>query len=430
MTVALDDRDRDLLGGRAGDGAALAMRLVVRAADALGAERLIPITRAHVDSCLYHGQASLDFVRRLVDGRARVSVPTTLNVGAVDLLHPELWRGDEATAARGRALMEAYRELGCRPTFTCAPYQLSDARPALGEQVAWAESNAIAFCNSVLGARTERYGDFIDVACAITGRAPDAGLHRTDGRRAVLVMRLAPDVPATLRDADVLYPVLGIVLGRRAGSRVAALDGLPPNQAEDRLKAICAAAASSGAVAMFHVVGSTPEAPTLHAALQGGQPQEEIEVGLAELRAARDGLTSVEGAGGAPTARIGAVSLGTPHASLQELRAIAEELGDERVAPGIELLVSTGRDVLAAAEEADIAARLRRAGAELLVDTCSYLGPILRPSDLPTMTDSAKWAYYAPGNIGAEVVFGSRRECLRSAVAGRIWRDEALWGGG
>jgi hypothetical protein len=178
---------------------------------------------------------------------------------------------------------------------------------------------------------------------------------------------------------------------------------------------------------MFHVVGSTPEAPTLAAALQRGEPEEEIEVGLAELRAARDELTST---GGAPGGRIGAVSLGTPHASLAELRAIADELHGKRVAAGVELLVSTGRDVLAAAEEAGIASRLRDAGAELLVDTCSYLGPILRPSGLPIMTDSAKWAYYAPGNIGAEVVFGSRRECLRSAISGRVWRDEALWGEG
>jgi predicted aconitase len=423
MPVALDDRDRELLAGGAGEGAALAMRLVVRAAETLGADRLLSISRAHVDSCLYHGQASLDFVRRLADGGARVSVPTTLNVGTVDLLHPELWRGDPEDAARGRSLMDAYRALGCRPTFTCAPYQLAEVRPAMGEQVAWAESNAIAFCNSVLGARTERYGDFIDVACAITGRAPDAGLHRTEGRRAVLVLRLAADVSAALRDTDVLCPVLGIVLGRRAGSRVAALDGLPRSIGEDRLKAICAAAASSGGVAMFHVIGSTPEAPILEAALQGGQA-EVAEVGLDELLSARDELSDAAVRVGAP---IGAVSLGTPHASLFELRAIADEFGDDRAAPGVELLVSTGRDVLEAAGAAGIAGRLTGAGAELLVDTCSYLGPILRPSALPTMTDSAKWAYYAPGNIGARVVFGSLRECVRSAVDGRVWRDEAPW---
>jgi hypothetical protein len=426
MAVALDDRDRSLLAGEQGAGAALAMRLVVRAAEALGAERLIPITGAHVDSCLYHGQATLDFVGRLTDGGARVAIPTTLNVGTLDLLHPELWRGDPQTAERGRRLMDAYRALGCRPTFTCAPYQLADGRPSLGEQVAWAESNAIVFCNSVLGARTERYGDFSDIACAITGRVPDAGLHRTDARRATLVLRLAPDVPARLLEADALYPVLGVVLGRRAGGRVAALEGLPPNLSEDRLKAVGAAASSSGAVAMFHAVGSTPEAATLHDALQGAPPERELEVGLAELLAARDALG---GADLSPGSRIGAVSLGTPHASLPELRAIAAELDGDRVAPGVELLVSTGRDVLADAEREGIARRLRDAGAELLVDTCSYLGPILRPTPLPVMTDSAKWAWYAPANIGARVAFGSRRECLRSAVTGRVWRDVELWGG-
>jgi len=158
----------------------------------------------------------------------------------------------------------------------------------------------------------------------------------------------------------------------------------------------------------------------------GSSPALEVEIGLAELRDARDALTSAGEA--APGAAIGAVSLGTPHASLAELQAIADELGTDRVARDVELLVSTSRDVLAAAEERGLATRLRDAGAELLVDTCSYLGPILRPTPLPVMTDSAKWAWYAPANIGASVVFGSRVECLRSAVEGRLWRDAGLWG--
>ena len=403
------------------------MRLVVRAAEVLGAERLIPITGAHVDSCLYHGEATVDFVERLIDGGAQVVVPTTLNVGALDLLHPELWRGDATAAERGRLLMGHYRSLGCQPTYTCAPYQLAAARPAFGDQVAWAESNAIVFCNSVVGARTERYGDFTDIACAITGRVPDAGLHRTDARRAVLVLRLASDVPAPLLEDDSLYPVLGIVLGRRAGSRVAVIDGLAPALSEERLKAIGAAAASSGAVAMFHAVGSTPEAPTLEAALQATEPEEVAEVGVAELRAARDELTTAPGSAPAGTP-IGTVSLGTPHASLAELRAVERELAGARPAPGVELLVSTARTLLAEAEEEGLAPRLRSLGVELLVDTCSYIAPVLRPSPLPAMTDSGKWAFYAPGNIGVEVVFGSLRECVRSAVEGRVWRDVDMWG--
>ena len=403
------------------------MRLVVRAAEVLGAERLIPITRAHVDSCLYHGEATVDFVERLIDGGAQVAVPTTLNVGALDLLHPELWQGDPRLAERGRLLMSHYRALGCEPTYTCAPYQLAAGRPSFGEQVAWAESNAIVFCNSVIGARTERYGDFTDIACAITGRVPDAGLHRTDARRAVLVLRLGRDMSPALLDDDTLYPVLGIVLGRRAGSRVAAIDGLPAGVSEERLKAIGAAAASSGAVAMFHAVGSTPEAPTLEAALQGGEPDEVAEIGLGELRAARDELTTA-GGGAPPGTPIGAVSLGTPHASLAELRAVERELAGARPAAGVELLVSTARTLLAAAEGEGLAQRLRALGVELLVDTCSYIAPVLRPSPLPVMTDSGKWAFYAPGNIGVEVVFGSLRECVRSAVEGRVWRDASVWG--
>ena len=398
------------------------MRLVVRAAEVTGARRLIDITSAHVDSCLYHGEASLDFVDRLLAGGASVRVPTTLNVGAVDLLHPDLYRGDARVAQRGRLLMDRYRALGARPTFTCAPYQLAEVRPALGEQVAWGESNAIAFANSVLGARTNRYGDFMDVAAAITGRAPAAGLHLDGPRHATLVLRLARDVPPALRDSDALFPVLGLVLGRRAGSSVAAIDGLAPGQSEDRLKALGAAAASSGSVAMFHVVGSTPEAPTLDAALGGAAPQSVELVTLAALCAARKALTT------ATADRLGAVSLGTPHASLRELEAHAAMLGDRRVADGVELLISTGRDVLEQAERSGIAGRLRDAGAELLVDTCSYIAPILRRTDGAVMTDSAKWAYYAPGNVGAQVVFASTAECIRSAVAGRIARDDALWG--
>jgi predicted aconitase len=399
------------------------MRLVARAAEVLGADRLIPITGAHVDSCLYHGQATLDFVDRLVDGGARVRVPTTLNVGSVDLLHPELWRGDARLADRGRRLMERYRSLGCRPTFTCAPYQLADGRPGLGDHVAWGESNAIVFANSVLGARTNRYGDFMDVAAAVTGRVPDAGLHRSEERRAGIVLRVADDVPEGLRADDSLYPVLGIVVGRLAGALVPAVVGIPPGQGEDRLKALGAAAASSGSVALVHVIGSTPEAPTLAEALAGAEPDAEVDIHLADLRAARDEL------GGAADGAIAAVSLGTPHASAAELTAIADLLDGRRVAGTVELVVATGRDVLEDAEAAGAAGRLRDAGAEILVDTCTYISPILRAPAGPVMTDSGKWAFYAPANIGATVVLGTRRECVESAVAGRVVRDTDWWSG-
>src|SRR5262245_45105359 len=210
----------------------------------MGADRLIDVVSAHVDGCLYHGLAGLEFAERLVAGGARVSIPTTLNVSSLDLLHPERPPGDPATAANARRQMDMYVTMGCRPTWTCAPYQLPD-RPSFGQHVAWAESNAIVFCNSVVGARTNRYGDFIDICAAITGRAPLAGFHLDAERRARLVLRL-DGVSARLLNSDALYPVLGNLVGRQAGASVAALVGLPEDTNEDRLKAVGAAAASSG----------------------------------------------------------------------------------------------------------------------------------------------------------------------------------------
>ncbi|HZA20963.1 MAG TPA: aconitase X, partial [Actinomycetota bacterium] len=258
MDVHLTDAERALLGNDAGGAARLAMRILIEMARIQGAGRFIEVTCAHIDGCLYHGRAGLDFALRLVDGEAHVVVPTTLNVSSLDLLHPHLYRGDHDTAAQARRLMDAYLAMGCEPTWTCAPYQLP-RRPGLGEQIAWAESNAIVFANSVLGARTERYGDFIDICAAITGRVPDAGLHRAENRRARLLVRLVR-IPQRVLDDDLLYPVLGHLVGRIAGDRVPAIDGLPPAVSEDRLKALGAAAASSGSVALFHAVGSTPEA--------------------------------------------------------------------------------------------------------------------------------------------------------------------------
>jgi predicted aconitase len=190
MPVDLDDRDRALLQGDRGDAAAFAMRLIVALAEMSDAPRLRDVTRAHVDSCLFHGRAGLDFADRLLAGGAEVAVPTTLNVSSLDLLHPDLVSLDDARQANARRLMDAYVEMGCRPTWTCAPYHLPD-RPSFGEHVAWAESNAIVFANSVLGARTNRYGDFIDVCAAITGRVPDADCTPTTagGRRSSSVWK-------------------------------------------------------------------------------------------------------------------------------------------------------------------------------------------------------------------------------------------------
>src|SRR5690606_15748392 len=247
-----------------------------------GAPRLLDITSAHIDGCLYHGLSGLEFAQRLVEGGARVRVPTTLNVGAIDLLHPEQFQGSAELAGRATALMTAYQAMGCIPIWTCTPYQVYQ-RPAFGAQIAWAESNAIVFANSVLGARTNRYGDFIDICAALTGRAPAVGLHLAENRRGQLLFDLG-GIPERLLGEDVLFPVLGYLLGARSGSKIPVITGLLPETTEDQLKGLGAAAASSGAVALFHAIGVTPEAASFAEAFQGGQPEQVIKVTIALLR--------------------------------------------------------------------------------------------------------------------------------------------------
>jgi predicted aconitase len=417
----MSHRDRALADGERGEAAQMAMGIITRVATATGAERLIDVTRVHVDGCLYHGDAGLDFAERLVAAGAQVAIPTTLNVGTLDLLHPDLFRGDRRLRDRGRRLMDAYAAMGCEPTWTCAPYQLP-RRPGFGEQIAWSESNAIVFANSVLGARTNRYGDFIDICAAITARVPDTGLHRTDNRRGEILFQIT-GVPDRLLDSDTLYPVLGHLIGGQTGRSVPVIDGLPPGLPEDRLKALGAAAASSGAVALFHAVGTTPEAPDLSGAFGGSEPVRTIEVGTEQLLEARDDLTTVtEGP-------LGAVSVGTPHFSLNEFETLAALIKGGSIHPDTAFYVNTSRAVLDRAELSGFVRPLIDAGVEIVTDTCTYVTPILRAREGVVMTNSAKWAYYAPSNLGVEVAFGSLEDCVRSATSGRIERDDEVWGG-
>jgi len=240
----LTDQDARYLRGERGTGAALAMRVVLAVAASMGASRLVDIESAHVDGCLYVGSVSIDFARALVDGGARVSVPTTLNVGSVDLLHPRNWNGTGELADNARTLMSLYTALGCKPTWTCAPYLLTP-RPRFGAHIAWGESNAIAFANSVLGARTQRYGDFVDIAAAVVGRAPFAGLHTDEGRLGEVLIDVT-GLPADAVRRDSFFPLLGHLVGQWCGSRIPVVSGLS-SATEDQLKAFGAAAASAGA---------------------------------------------------------------------------------------------------------------------------------------------------------------------------------------
>lgn len=419
MTLHLSPYDRSLLAGEYGAGAKMAMSVVVRMAEFHGAERLLDIEQAHIDSSIYMGEAGLEFAERLAGLGAKVAVPATLNVSAVDEHHWQEWVVPPDWAANARRQMAAYVQMGCRPTWTCAPYQV-DLIPKFGQQIAWGESNAIVFANSVIGARTERYPDLLDICAAITGRVPAVGLHLTENRAGQLLLELS-DIPLALQQDDSFYPVLGHLLGKVARERIPVVTGLQVRPTEDQFKALGAASASSGAVALFHLVGHTPEAPTLEAAFQGRQPEESHTITLDSLRTARRELTTATGA------RLDLVVLGSPHFSLAEFKQLAPLLAGRRVHPEVKFLVTSSRAMTLLAQKAGYLAALEAFGGKVTVDTCILASPMLPPEIKRLMTNSAKYAYYAPGMLNTEITFGSLADCVQSAVEGRVVRDESLW---
>lgn len=414
--LRLDARDERLLAGEEGRARQLAMEIVVEMAHAVRAPRMLDIESAHIDGCMPFGQVALDLPMLLLDGGGQVAVPTTLNAAGLDLTHPANSGNDPKVAHLGREIAAAYEQLGCQPTWTCAPYQLSE-RPRFGAHIAWAESNAIVFANSVLGARTGRYGDFFDICAALTGRVPQAGLHVTSNRRARVVFHLRDFTDAQL-GSDLLFPLLGIMVGQAAGTQVPAIVGLPPQTSEDQLKALGAAAASSGSVAMFHAVGITPEAATLEAAFQGEPPLRQVEVRPVDLRAVR---RRMKGPAASP---LTAVAVGTPHFSLRELKRLASLLDGRAVHQDVAMYVSTGRGTYRSAQEIGLAADLDARGITFVLDTCTYVRPIVELGGGAVLTDSGKWAWYAPTTLGADVAIGSLAECVASAVRGRLVLDD------
>jgi predicted aconitase len=421
--LELTSDEQAILAGEKGQAAQIALRIVVKMGKLFGAAKLLPVSQAHIDSGIYEGQSGLDFVEMLLAKGARVAVPTSMNVVSLDL---ERWqensRVSRSFASPARRLAEAYLKMGAKPTFTCAPYQLKAITPRFGEQVAWAESNAVAFVNSVIGARTNKYGDFFDICLALTGRVPAYGLHLTENRRGQLLLRLK-DIPPVLLQQDAFYQVLGFLTGRLSGSSIPVIEGLSASVTEDQLKAFSAAAASSGAVAMFHISGVTPEAPDLAAAFGGNNPIEVIEITLEMLRQARRDL-SVNPSG---NNRPDVIALGSPHFSLAECRQLADLVEGRKLAPGLEFFVATNRIVYQELSKKGLLEKLVAFGANVTQDTCVVVSPLIAPDAQLLMTNSAKYAYYAPGKLNMAVVFGTLAECVNSAVSGRVVRDDTLW---
>jgi predicted aconitase/predicted aconitase with swiveling domain len=406
-SIELTEFDQALLDGQHGQAAQMAMHIVLRMAELQGARSLVDVTQAHIDGCIYTGPASLRFAQQLVQWGAKVRVPTTLNSISVD---QRRWRElgiDPALGEPASALGDAYMAMGAQLSYTCAPYLL-DTAPKAGEQIVWAESNAVVYANSVLGARTLKYPDYLDICIALTGRAPLIGCHLDAQRKA----RLQIELPVLGELDDAFYPLLGYHIGALAGSRVPLVLGLENRQPSlDDLKAFGAAFATTSAAPLFHIAGVTPEAIDPTQVLEPG-----VSIPVEKIRL-RDLLKSWRELNSARDQRVDVVSLGNPHFSLSEFAHLARLCRGRHKHPNVVLAITCGRAVLEQARLAGHIAVIEAFGATLVTDTCwCMLGePVIPPAATTLMTNSGKYAHYAPGLVGRKVHFASLAECVDSA---------------
>lgn len=313
---------------------------------------------------------------------------------------------------------DIYMKIGAKESFTCAPYLLGTA-PGAGDQIGWAESNAVVYANSVLGARTQKYPDYLDVMIAITGRAPNANCHTDSGR----VPTLRVDFPELDEFDNSLYPLLGYFVGQRVGAEIPLILGLHnitlvPVILE--LKAFSAVFATTSAAPMFHIKGVTPEAHKHEHLISELKP---VPVTFSDLRACWEKLnTHVDSS-------VGLTSLGTPHFALDEFAALAKLTRGRKRSPATQLIITTSREVYERAAEAGYIASLEAFGATFITDTCWCLieEPIIPLGSKNLMTNSAKYAHYAPGTTKRGIHFGSLAACVDATECGYNKQGMPTW---
>jgi hypothetical protein len=417
--VKLTDEEQRMLEGEYGKAVAMTMSILTKLGQIYGAEEMLPISQVHIDCVSFHilGNAGVEFVERLVDSDAKVCVPTTLNPTVRDIKRWQEFRIPPDVAEKSQGLEQAYLRMGAIPTWTCAPY-LYGIVPRFGQQIAWAESNAINFANSVIGARTARYGDFADICAAVAGRVPKFSLHLPANRRGEILLRLPSPGIIDFGD-DSIYPLIGYVTGSIAQERIPVIDGIPNTVTSDQLKGLSAAAASSGAVDLFHILGVTPEASTYEDAFQGNEPRQIINIGEEELLEASEALST------AKEGKVGLVVIGCPHSSFSEVNQLSQLLDGRKIAQGVEFWVQTNRTVYYWLEQTGLLESLNFSGVKITTDTCTLTWPRSIWDNWGfklLVTNSAKFAHYAPGQTGSQVIFGNLQKCVEAALKGEVRR--------
>ncbi len=395
--MQLTKEQERMLAGDYGEVVERNFRLLVRLGEIYGADRMIPVGSVQVAGVSYKsiGDPGLEFLEDLAGKGARVKVPTTLNPPGMDLVDWKELGFPEDFAEKQLQIMNAFKRMGIMMTATCTPYLVGNL-PSFGEHIAWSESSAVSFANSVIGARTNREGGPSALAAALCGVTPNYGLHLDKNRKPGFLVK----VNAKLRsNSD--FGALGYHVGKIVKDKVPYFKGVKDADV-DQLKALGAAMAASGAVALYHVEGLTPEA-----SMMDTNGLETIEIGEKELREAYGKLNT----GKDPDIII----LGCPHASLKEIATLAHKLGGKRLRKP--LWICTSRVTKEAATRMGFTELIERAGGKVVADTCTVVSPIERMGFKTTGVDSGKAANYLPGFCKQAVVFNNIDELLKKVLA-------------
>jgi predicted aconitase len=430
--MKLSDHEKAMLDGRHGNARQRAMELLVRYGEALGAERFVDTTnvagvpgQASVFLTSYYKNrkpadvSDYDAIFSYfdLDSDEIVDVPQ-VNAHSCHLqggYDPENWQllGASPEAARVGRESEAYaRSHGIKILKTCTPYLVGNV-PKKGEHCAWMESSAVVYCNSVLGARTNTEGRESTSAAMLTGKIPEFGFHLDGYRHGSHLIEVAVDVE-TLMD----WGMLGYFVGEAVQERIPVLTGRYGQPDLIRYKHFGAAAASSGGVEMYHIVGVTPEAPSAETAFGADTPVEKFVYDDAARRRTYENLNS-----NARDPNVDYVMLGCPHAALEQIAEACRLLGGRKISDNCRLWIFTSRIVREQADSAGYTKIIRDAGGHLLTDTCSAIGQALPPGTKVAALDSAKQVHYLPAIMGIQAWFGSTADCINAALTGR-------WSGG
>ncbi|MEC1715133.1 aconitase X catalytic domain-containing protein [Schinkia azotoformans] len=417
-TMNLSDSDKKILHGEEGEARQIAMRILIRIADIQGATEFVDITHAHIGGSLYTGPGSLKVIEKFAELGGKVKVPTTINAISIDR---KRWREqgiDEEFAGYADRLARAFEKMGANPIFSCTPYIFPEG-PKFGDNIVWAESNAIAYANSVIGARTNRHGDFIDICAALTGRAPLAGLHLKENRIGTFLV----NVPELDEVDPNFYSVLGYLIGKHAKEDVPIVNGIKVKPTLEDLKSFSSMISTSGPVGIYHLVGVTPEAKTLEQALDGKEPIRILNVTKEELETVWKGLTTSYGA------KLDLVLMGSPHFTLSEFQELTKLVVGKKIHSNIDFLITTNTLVFRQAEKEGWIEKIKEFGARFSTDIClCSLHENMFPKTTQTvLTNSGKFAHYGPGLINRGVFFGAMEDCVNSAILGEVVIGKPKW---